>query len=248
MSYINKSETLQQLQSLVKQNIHYMSDDFNEKQRDALELFQKRIFLEEIIEQSIAFNKKLTFDNTNDKLQLVKTAEELIEVFKLRSDMFHKVGYQNEFIDTIEGLNFDIYDKNSAIIYYKNYQEITGTVRLIYDSESKLPSESVMSFNQLREENNTIVELSRNTIKHKTNGLGLEFKHLMCGVYNVFTNNDINLTLSAIKKEHYKLCSKFGGIEVLDEVSSYGTLQQASLLISWDLSKISPFFKKAFLK
>ena len=61
-----------------------MSDDFNLAQKNALELFQKRIYLEEIIEETISFNKKLSWNNSNPNLNLTTTAEELIEVFKLK--------------------------------------------------------------------------------------------------------------------------------------------------------------------
>ena len=252
MSYVNKSETLQQLQGLVQQNLHksldYMPAKFNEQQRYALELFQQRISLESIIEESISFNKKLSWENKDKHLNLVTTAEELVEVFKLRSDVFNEVGYKEVFPDTIDGLNFDKYDKNSAIVYYKNNKEITGTVRLIIDSENKLPSESVMSFDNIRKKHKTIGELSRNIIKQGTKGLNLEFKYLMAGVHNVFVNNDIDMTLSGIKKEHFKLCSRFGGIDIVKELDYYGTIKEPCLIISWDPSQASNFFKKAFLK
>ncbi len=251
MSYINKSEILQQLQGLVQENLYknldYMPIKFNEQQRYALELFKKRIFLEEIIEETILFNKKLIWENKNKNLHLTSTAEDLVEVFKLRSDVFAKVGYQDAFPDTIERLNFDKYDKYSAIIYYKNNKVISGTCRLIFDSKDKLPSESVLSFETIRKEYKNIGELSRNSIKHKTNGLSLDFKYLMNGVHNVFNNNEIDLTLSGIKKEHFKLCSKFGGIEIVKELDHYGVIKEPCLIISWDPSQASKFFKKTFL-
>ena len=124
MVYVNRNVTLNQLKEVVQKNINhkidYMSDDFNNEQKYALELFQKRIFLEEVIEETISFNKKISWENTNKNLHLTTTAEDLIDVFKLRSDIYLKMNYQNECPDVIEGLNFDVYDKNSAILFYKS--------------------------------------------------------------------------------------------------------------------------------
>ena len=69
----------------------------------------------------------------------------------------------------------------------------------------------------------------------------------MCGIYNVFTNNDIDIALSGIKKEHYKLFHKLGGIEIVKEIEAYGQLEQSSLIISYNPSQASKFFKKVFL-
>ena len=251
MTNINKNSTLNQFRDLVEYNINkrldYMPDSFNEEQINALELFRNRIFLEEVIEESILFNQKLSWENLNNNLRLVSSAEDLIEVFKLRSDIFHSVGYGNVFSDAMEGLNFDIFDKNSAIIYYTSQNEVTATVRLIFDSEQKLPCDNILSFDNLRKQYNTIGELSRNAIKRQSSKLNLEFKYLMSGIHNVFSNNDIDITVSGIKSDNYKLCSKFGGVEILKDLGLFEKTNEESMIISWDLSKKSKFFDKAIL-
>ncbi len=251
MSYVNKSAALQQLQGLVQQNLYrnldYMSDKFNEQQRYALEFFKKRIFLEEIIEETISFNKNIVWNNTNKNLKLTTTAEELIDVFKLRSDVYTDIGYQEECPDTIEGLNFDIFDKNSAIIYYKKNKEVTGTCRLIFDSENKLPSEEKYSFDDLRKKYNKIGEISRNIAKNNKRGLSLEFKYIMGMTCKLVVDNNIDLALSGIRKDHLKLFERFGDVQVLKELNSYGTLTIPFLIVSYNPAIISPFFKKAFL-
>jgi len=251
MSNINVNRTFNQLNELVEYNINrrldYMPDDFNEQQRYAIELFKNRIFLEEVIEETIFFNKNLSWENDNKNLKLISTAEDLIEVFKLRSDVFHSAGYGDVFSDTIEGLNFDKFDKNAAIIYYSCNNEVTATVRLIFDSSNKLPCDSIISFDNLRKQYNTIGELSRNAIKRQSNKLNLEFKYLMSGIHNVFSNNDIDMTVSGIKADNYKLCSKFGGVEILKDLGLFEKTNEESLIISWDLSKKSKFFDKAIL-
>jgi len=251
MINVNKNSALTQLKEMVSMNLNrkldYMPEAFNKEQENALRMFQQRIFLEEVIDESISFNKKMNFESGDKNIYLTNTAEELIEVYQLRSDVYTEIGYQDEFPDTIEGLNFDKYDKNSAILYYKNNNTITGTTRLIYDSKEKLPSEAKFSFDGMRAKYNTIGELSRLIVKNESKGLSLEFKYLMQGIHNLFLNNEIDITLLGIKKEHYKLYTKFGGSEIIKELDKYGEIDLPFLILSWNPSEASRFFKKAFL-
>lgn len=251
MIYINHNSATEQLKGLIEsslnKNLDYMSNNFNEQQHHALELLKKRVFLEEVVEESIAFNKQLNWEETNKNLKLVSTVEELIEVFKLRSDVYTDIGYQREFPDTIEGFNFDRYDKNSAILFYKSNSKITGTTRLIFDSINKLPTENKVSFDNIRNKYEKIGELSRLIVGKETKGLNLEFKYLMQGIHTLFIHNKIDITLLAIIKEHYKLYTKFGGSEIIQEMDDYGKLGHEMYLLSWIPSLASDFFKRAFL-
>lgn len=248
---INKNNSLTELQKLVEQNIDkklsYMPDSFNEQQHQAMELFKQRIFLEKTIDESISFNRNLTFENNNQNLHLVNTAEDLIDVFKLRSDVLKEINYQSQFPDTIDGLNFDIYDKTSAILFYKTDELVTGTIRIIFDSDNKLPSEENFSFDNTRAKYNTIGELSRLVVKNEKKGLNLEFKYLFSAIHNLFMNNDIDILLSCIKVEHLKLYKKFGGSDIIDGTEDFGSLNVPIHIMSWDPSQVSNFFKKAFL-
>lgn len=248
---INKNHTLEAFNQLVEksfnQNKDYLPDSFNKEQQKAIELFKKRIFLEKTIEETVAFNKKLNFPNENKNLHLTTTAEELIEVFKLRSEVYTQINYQDEFPDTIEGLNFDKYDSNAAIIYCKFNNSVTATTRLIFDSHNKLPSERKFSLDAFRENYNTIGELSRLIVKKESKGLSLEFKNIMCAIHLLFMHNDIDLTFLSIIKEHYKLYDKFGGSKIIHDFDQYGDLGHPVYLLSWNPSLVSPFFKKAFL-
>ncbi|PLY06968.1 MAG: hypothetical protein C0625_07170 [Arcobacter sp.] len=252
MININKNISLNQLQVFVQNNfqqkVDYLPNSFIEEQKKALEVFNKRIFLEKVIDESISFNKSLSWNYENKNLKLTTTAEELIKVFKLRSDVFAEINYQEEFPDTIEGLNFDKFDTHSAIIYYHNNKEVSATIRLIFDSKDKLPSEGKVKFDDMRVKYNRIGEISRNIVKHRGAGLNQEFKYLMCGIYNVFINNDIDIALSGIKKEHLKLFKKLGGVEIYKELEGYGSLDIPCLIISYNPSLASKFFKKVFLK
>ena len=204
-----------------------MSEAFNEEQYQALMLFKNRLFLEEVIEESISFNKKLRFQDTNKNLGLITNAEELIEVFTLRSTVFSSLSYGKEFKDRIEYLNFDTHDKNSAIITYRKNKELSATCRIIFDQYNTLPSDTIYSFNTQRKSHNKLAEISRNVIKHTNKGLNLEFKYLMRATYNIFIDNEIGLYVFGIKKEHFKLFSKFGDIKIIKEISSYGSLDLA---------------------
>lgn len=252
MTNINKNVSLNQLREFVnnsfERKLEYLPDDFYKEQKKALEIFNKRIFLESVIEETIAFNKSLVFPKESENLKLTRTAEELIEVFKLRSNVYTKIKYQGVVPDTIEGLNFDIFDKNSAIIYNNTNGHISGTARLIFDSKNKLPSDKYYSYDYLRNDFKTIGEISRLIIEKQSNALSLDFKNLMKGIHSVFTNNEIDITVSGIKEEHYKLYARFGGIKREEELKSYGSLDIPFLMISWDPSQASKFFKKAFLK
>ena len=251
MQNINKNIALQELQSLLVSNLSksldYMPNDFNAQQQQMIEMFKNRIFLEEIVDETISFNKKIIWDVSLKNLNIVTNAEDLIEVFKLRSDVYKNINYQKEFPDIINGLNFDIYDKKSAIIFYQNEKTITGTTRLIFDSENKLPTDKIFSFDA-RKQYNKIGELSRLIVKHEQKGLNLEFKYLMKGVYFLFILNDIDITFLGIKKEHYKLYERFGGNSILEELDNYGNLDLDALILSWNPNEVSDFFKRTFLK
>ncbi len=251
MVYINRNVALDQLTEVVthsfKRQTVELPTSFQKEQLYALEIFKKRCLFDEVIEESISFNKKLNFDYQNPNLQLTTTAEELVEVFKLRSDVYDSINYLHEFPDTIEGLNFDSFDKNSAVIYYQNNNKVTGSIRLIFDSKQKLPTEEKYSFNQLRTQYSTIGEMSRYVVFNSGRGLNLEFKYLMCGIYNIFINNDIDIAFSGIKQEHLKLYKKLGGVEIVKEMDGYGSLKTPFYIISYNPNYASKFFKKVFL-
>jgi len=252
MININHKSATNELKNIIETSLQrklsYMSNEFNAEQSHALELLKQRINLEETLEESIAFNRKLNWQESHKNLTIVNSVEDLINVFKLRSDVYTDIGYQEEFPDTIEGLIFDEYDKTAAIIFYKSNKIISGTARVIFDLNKKLPSEDKFSFNKLRQKHENISELSRLIIKHNSKGLNVEFKNLTRGVYEIYNSNSIEIILSGIRKDHYKLYSKFGGFNIEQELESYGKLDIPFLITSWDASNISPFFKRIFLK
>lgn len=252
MIYINHNSAIEQLQNLLNNSFHkienYLPDKFTQQQIHALELLKSRVVLEDIIENSISFNQNLNFESKTKNLKLINSAEELIEVFKLRSTVYGDLGYHDEFPDDIEGLSYDKYDKNAAILFYKSNSVITGTTRLIFDSSNRLPTEKKISFQKIRSQYENIGELSRLIVKKETKGLNLEFKYLMQGIYTLFMNNNIDITILAIIKEHFKLYTKFGGSKIIEEMANYGKVGHEMYLLSWDPSNSSDFFRRTFLK
>lgn len=211
-------------------------------------LVKQKLFFDKVTENCIVFNKRLTWECASEQVHLATTAEELIDIFKLRSDVYMALRYDEEFPDLIEGLNFDHYDQNAAIIYNTINREITGTCRLIFDSKHKLPIEEKISFDYIRAQYPKIVEVSRLVVKSQKRGLNLEFKNLTYGAYLLLTQNDIDMSLSVIKKDHFKLYSKFGGFEIEKELHGYGHLDNDFVITKWDPSQISTFFRRAFLQ
>jgi hypothetical protein len=241
-----KNRSLNELRGVIQKSVYERINV--EDQNRILDLFNQRVFLEKTIDKAISFNKKLDWDRQNPHYKLTTTAEELIEVFKLRSDVYTSIEYQEEFPDTIEGLNFDKHDHNSAIVYCKKDNEYTGTSRIIFDSNHKLPSEEKFSFDYLREKDLKLCETSRFTIKKDSSGLSFDFKNIMRAFYEITTNNSADLVVSGIREEHFKMYSKFGGISIEKELDSYGLIEVPFLIISWNMSEASKFFKRSFLR
>lgn len=253
MISINKDYSLNQLRDLIHQNFtknsKYGEKGFDTEQKKILEIFKQRIFLEETIDEAISFNRKLSWDESNGFYQLTTTAEDLVEVFKLRSDVYKMMNYGNEFPDVIDGLNFDSFDHHSAIIFCKNEIEYTGTSRIIFDStKNKLPSDQKFSFDYLRENEKRIAETSRLTIKKDASKLSLDFKNIMKAYYDIMTHNNLDLIVSSIIQDHYKLYSRFGGINIETQLNSFGELNGEFFVISWNPFEASDFFKRSFLK
>ena len=204
--------------------------------------------LTELIAKAIAFNQGLNFKQNSHNLHLATTVKELIAVFLLRSKIYTKLNYNSEFPDLIEGLNFDAYDENAAILYIKKDAAITGTCRLIFDSDKKLPIDKNYSLDYLRADEKKISEVSRLVIEHQSSGLNQEFKLLTKGIYFVIKQNHLDASISVIKKDHFKLYSRFGGFCIEEQLNTYGHLDNTFVITSWNILKISNFFKKLFLE
>ena len=119
---------------------------------------------------------------------------------------------------------------------------------MIFDSDKKLPIDSHFSLDYLRIQLKSIAEVSRLVVKHNSNGLNQEFRWLTRGVYLISIKNSITKTVSAIKDEHFKLYSKFGGFSIEKRFEIYGDLPNPSVITIWDAFKVSNFFKRAFLE
>jgi len=214
--------------------------DFDTSREDKQRLLQ-------IIHNTIEFNKKLVWSNDEKNVSLATTPEVLIEIYKLRSQVYSKLNYDKEFPDSIKGLNFDSYDEHSAIVYTKSNKRITGTCRVIFDSDKKLPMDKNFSLDYLRDKKKRLAELSRLMITSETKGLSQEPKLLTQSAYMVMKKNESTTLMSVMVHEHFKLYDRFGGFNIEGELKNYGNLSTPFIITSWEVARISPFFKKAFL-
>jgi len=235
MSNINKNETVQKFRSLFSQ-------------QKTFKYFEKVFIFDEFIDKVLSFNKKINFESNYENLQIVTMAEELVQVYELRSEIYGNLGYQNEFPDYLPNMNFDFYDENSAIIYTKTNDEISSTCRLIFDSTQKLPIEEKLDLSDIREKFPSIGEISRLMVKKENSGLNLDFKCLMAGMYHLMTQNSLDATASVFLEDHFRLYQKLGGFTIERELESYGHLDKPFVISSWNPLEISRFFQKAFLR
>lgn len=203
--------------------------------------------MEKTMYHTLKFNRALIWDNS-ENVFLVLSVQELIDIYILRSKVYKSLGYDKEFSEIIEGMNFDKYDENAAILYTHKDGQVTGTCRIIFDTGKKLPIDKNYSLDGLRSRGKDITELSRLVIdRPEKSGLGKEFKYLTSGVFRMLKSNHINRIVSVIKKEHFSLYNKFGGFEQKALLPSYGALNKSFVITSWDITKVSTFFKKLFL-
>ncbi len=207
----------------------------------------QRSELETTLYNTLVFNRKLRYAHSGGGALLAKKATDLLKIFALRHRVYARLGYDREFPPIIEGLNFDGFDGHSAVLFTRGSGTVTGTCRVIFDSDDKLPIDKNYSLDPLRREYGKLAELSRLVIDKPTKGLGKEFKHLTAGVYRIMLDNDADALVSVMSPEHYPLYRRFGGFEIKDSLPVYGTLQQPFVITAWDVSRISPFFRKIFL-
>ena len=116
----------------------------------------------------------------------------------------------------------------------------------LFDSDKKLPIDKKFSLDYLRKQNQHLAEGSRVIIKDM-GGLKTEFKSLTIDVYRVLEAYQLNL-ISVMTEEHLKMYHNFGGFGIEKKFKSYGTLNREFFVTLWQTKKISPFFKRVFLR
>lgn len=204
--------------------------------------------LTEILKNAVEFSQNIIWPYTDNHLSLATSKEELVEIFKLRSAVYDKMGYKKEFPDLLEGFNFDMYDSHAAIFYVQQHGKITGTCRIIFDQDRHLPIDTNYSLDDFRQKEKRIAELSRFIIDSNVAGLSPEFKLLIKGMYGIIIYNSIDMAVSVIAQKHFKFYEKVGGFKHEALLKTYGKLPNPYIITSWDTAHISSFFKKAFLR
>lgn len=199
------------------------------------------------VSQSIEFNKTLKFPEI-ENVYLATDSQTLLEIFMMRSKVYDQLGYTKLYPDTIKGFNFDSYDTHSAIIYTKHQNKITGTCRLIFDTNSNLPMDKIYPLGNIRVENNKLAELSHLMIEKSTAGLGQEPKLLTRAAYEVMRLNGIDTLISAMIPQHFKFYKNFGGFKIREKLPKYGNIEQEFLITTWDIAQVSRYFERLILK
>jgi hypothetical protein len=200
----------------------------------------------EIMYRTLMFSRAIVWRD-NPHVFLAQTPRELINIYRLRYDVYLQMGYAGELPNEVDGLDFDGFDEYSAILYTKNASGITSTCRVIFDSNLGLPVERYHSFDTKRKEGKQIAELSRLAKRGSTNGLNREFQYLVRGAYYTMTDNNMDTLVSAMIPEHFKLYRNFGGFAIEGEIERYGGLGIPFVVTAWDVAKISRIFRRIFL-
>ena len=200
-----------------------------------------------IIGEILRFHRELRWNSAVSNVHLVSSVDELIEIFALRSRIYKNMGYDLEFSDPVFGLNYDAYDTRSAILYTTSNGSVSGTCRIIFDTDGKLPIDKNYSLAYLRTNGNRLAELSRLMIDKETKGLGQEFRWLTKGTFYIMRENNYDILVSVMIKEHFKMYERFGGFRIEKELPVYGNLSTPFIITSWRVRDFSPFFKRIFL-
>ena len=225
--------------------IHEEIEKFNETMAVKM-TNEEKAHMTDTMYKTLQYSSNIVWENQEDVF-LVKKPNELLEIYTLRSKIYKNMGYNKEFPDTIQGINFDHFDENSAVLYTKTKGKITGACRIIFDSGYKLPIDNNFSLEYIRRNECRLAELSRLMIVKEKKGMNMEFKYLTAGVYNLMVENKYDKLISVIKDEHFSLYNKFGGFEKEAAMETYGELENPFIITVWNISKISTFFKKVFL-
>jgi hypothetical protein len=203
--------------------------------------------LSKTVKNTIEFNQKLYTVGTLNDVSLATSVEDLIDIYMLRDEVYREIDYRSEFPEIIKGLHFDEYDEHSAMVCSKRDGVITGTCRLVFDStDRKLPTDEKFSLDYLRNQNRNLGEASRVIIRN-TAGLKQEFKRMTIDSYKILSAYEMD-AISVMTEEHVGMYENFGGFTVEKELQSYGSIDKQFLVTRWNTSKISPFFKRIFLR
>jgi len=180
--------------------------------------------------------------NFPQKIEIVKTPQDFIEVIKLRSKIFSQVkGFNQEYPEKIPGFQYDIFDPNSIILIHKTNKRIDGTIRLILDSKIGIQSEHKFStpttITNLRKQynphTNPLAELTRLAISQNARGQKLTQKLISCCA-NLSFKLDVGTIISAPTiQTFYKFFNPFE-MEIIDTHENYGHLNYPGFISKWD--------------
>ena len=125
--------------------------------------------------------------------------------------------------------------------------QIVGSIRMSFNVGTGLPFQETYDFSIITEKFNT-AELTRPVIHSEHRGDKLVWPAFYQGIYRLSQDNDIQVVMAIIKESHHKLYKKFGGISIEANLGDIHGVGENRLMLSWNLGKISSFFRRAILK
>lgn len=197
--------------------------------------------LSDLINDSIKFNTKpWPFCNL---VKVIKTPKDFLEVAYLRSLVYKKEGYLKEFPEKIIGLEYQKNDSYSQIFYRKMNGFITSSVKVIFGTYGKLPSETKLNYDKFRKLYKNIFEWSRFVVHPNVKQKLTEMKSNFQAAYYFYTFYNQSLYILTLSKKHFKRYQSYGGITIIKELpEGYGDIEVPFTIVSWDMSKVSRFF------
>jgi N-acyl-L-homoserine lactone synthetase len=164
---------------------------------------------------------------------------------RLRSQVYTPLGYNVQFPERIEGLNFDDYDSNALSLMIKHRKKLVGSFRIVLDSPIGIPSEKMYDFNSVRRKYR-IAELSRLVVDEEHRSGSKEqgskaFNELFSAAYRFGDKIGVDRYVMVMKAAHESRFLEFGGIEKIGE-TMYGNLDQDSSILLWDFNNVSEHF------
>lgn len=217
-----------------------------------------RLDLDKIITQNQAFINSQDFKThqLTPEIEILTSSDDLIEMMKLRSEVFDPIpNFKKEFPDGQLGLNFDKFDKYSVNLGYKQDGKITGTVRIIMDSELGLQSEEVynpiIGFNKLRQHHKSngksICELSRLAVDPKARARKTFEQILGASGLHAIENN-IGTQLSSMAQKTYQLLLSKVGMTILKDIPNHGKINIPCYILDWSPANFTDHYKNRFQK
>lgn len=179
------------------------------------------------------------------KIEMLTNEKDLINSYFLRSYVYNLAGYDSEFRESVEGLEFDKFDSSSISFGYIHDGEMVGSIRIALDGTLGFPSEKYCPEIANLREDSSIAEISRTVILPEfRNNLGILFEQIIASIQFARLNG-IDKVFYGSPKPIMEMYEKHvgGSIRLRDNVQ-YGNLKERLYFRAVDVNNLSPKFEK----